>query len=66
MIDTIILHQFLYSVNRNNPYFGARAYPLLLWTVIWDFGNVTTTEQPHLHRMPKTKCPDQIVIRSNL
>ena len=42
----------------------ARAYPLLLWTVIWDFGNATITEQPHLHRMPKTRCPDQIVIRS--
>jgi len=38
-----------------------RAYPLLLWTVIWDFGNATTTEQPHLHRMPKTRYPDQIV-----
>jgi len=44
--------------------FGFIRHPLLLWTVIWDFGNVTTTEQPHLHRMPKTRCPDQIVIRS--
>ena len=43
-----------------------RAYPLLFWTVIWDFGNATTTEQPYSRQMPKAGCPDKRWIRSSL
>ena len=54
-----VLEAFLVvKVRRNDPNL-TRAYSSLVWTVIWDFGNATTTEQPYSHQMPKAGCPDK-------